>query len=204
MKLIWNGFKNKNEIMEKQLLDTFLDLYTYEKEIESWSLDSFEEKTPRYYRLQIINSLMKALEINCSYTQFSHGKFISDVQYKKWGDFKKRNENMLPQDLGNIPKSMQMDAFAIGMLFRTLMRYRLYAHQLLASNDGIYSTSGEFRTFLELMNAPNQKLIEELKKIDAVLLFCINPTGISYTKEELIDNFGFPDVNINQVDLDFM
>jgi hypothetical protein len=190
--------------MEKQLLDTFLELYTYEQNINSWSFDSFEEKTPRYYRLQIIDTLMKALEINCSYSQFCDGKFITNVQYKKWADFKKSNENRLPQDLGTIPPSMTMDAFAIGMLFRTLMRYRLYAKQLLSSNDGIYAASGEFRAFLELMNAPSRKLIEELKTIDAVLLFCINPTGISYTKEELIANFGFPEVNINDVDIDFM
>jgi hypothetical protein len=80
----------------------------------------------------------------------------------------------------------------------------LYAKQLLSSNDGIYAASGEFRAFLELMNAPSRKLIEELKKIDVVLLFCINPTGIYYSKEELINNFGFPDVNINEVDVDFM
>ena len=190
--------------MEKQLLDTFLDLYTYEQKINSWSFDSFEEKMPSYYRLQIIDALMKALEINCSYSQFVEGKFITNVQYKQWGDFKKSIENIIPQVKEISPPSMSMDAFAIGMLFSTLMRYRLFAQQLLSSNDGIYAASGEFKTFLDLMNTPNRKLIEELKKIDTVLLFCINPTAISYTKEELIANFGFPEININDVDIDFM
>lgn len=191
-------------MLEKQLLDTFLDLYNYEKNIDSWSFDSFEEKTPRYYRLQIIDALMKALEINFSYSQLSHGAFISNIHSKKWADFKKSIENILPQDMGNIDPSMRMDAFAIGTLFRTLMRYRLFAQQLLSSNDGIYASSGEFRVFLELMNTPNQQLIEELKKIDAVLLFCINPTAISYTQEELISQFSLPDVNLRDVDIEWM
>ena len=190
--------------MEKELLDTFLDLYTYDQKISSWSLDSFEEGTPRFYRLQIIDSLMKALELNCSYSQFSNGEFVTIIHYKKWADFKKSIENIIPEVKKSMPPSMTMDAFAIGMLFRTLMRYRMHAARLLSSNNGIYAASGEFRIFLELMNEPNRKLIEELKKIDAVLLFCINPTDIYYTKEELINNFGFPDVNINEVDVDFM
>lgn len=190
--------------MEKQLLDTFLDLYTYDTKIHEWSFEKFENYPSRSHRLQIITALMKALDINCSYSQFIEGKFITNVQYEKWADFKKSIENILPQVKESIPPGMQMDAFAIGMLFRTLMRYRLYAQQLLASNDGIYLASGEFRTFLDLMSEPNRKLIEELKKIDTVLLFCINPTAISYTKEELIANFGFPDVNINEVDVDWM
>jgi hypothetical protein len=190
--------------MEKILLTSFLDLYTLSNDTTKWSVANFAKNPPRLYRLQMIDALMKALEINCSYSQFIEGQFITNVQFKKWGNFKKSIEIILPQVKEILPPSMSMDAFAIGMLFSTLMRYRLFAQQLLSSNDGIYAASGEFNFFLDLMNTPNRKLIEELKKIDTVLLFCINPTAISYTKEELIANFGFPEININDVDVDFM
>jgi len=34
------------------------------------------------------------------------------------------------------------------------------------------------------------------------LLFCINPNEIQYTQEELIIQFGFPDVDLRQIDSD--
>jgi hypothetical protein len=190
--------------MEKKLLELFSDLYSYDDNISSWSLDSFEEKTPRYYRLQMIDSLMKALEINCNYIQFSQGDFISNKQLERWADFKKSIGINLPQDEANRGSLFPTSTFDINNIFRILMRYRLYAHKLLLCNDNIYAASGEFRTFVNLTNTPNLHLIQELKKIDAVLLFCINPTGISYTQEELISQFGFPDVNLREVDLDWM
>ena len=190
--------------MEKQLLEAFLDLFTYENNINSWSFDTFEENTPRYYRLKIIDSLMKALEINCSYIQFSHGSFISNMHSEKWADFKKSIENILPQVMAIKLPSMRIDTFEISILYRTLMRYRLFAQQLLSSNDGIYAFSEEFRAFVELMNIPSRQLIEELKKIDTVLFFCINPNAISYTQEELISQFAFPEINLRDVDIEWM
>lgn len=190
--------------MEKQLLDLFLDLYTYDDNISLWSFDTFEDNPPRYYRLKMIAALMKALEINYSYSELSQGKFISNKQVEKWAAFKNSIETILSQDKVYNDSRFVTDASDITNIFRTLMRYRLYAQQLLSSNDCIYAASGEFRVFLELMNTPSQQLVEELKKIDSVLLFCLNPLGISYTKEELMNQFGFPNVNLREVDIEWM
>ena len=190
--------------MEKQLLDTFLDLYTYDTKIHEWSFEKFENYPSRSHRLQIITALMKALDVNCSYSDFKDGRFISKVHYNKWKDFK---ESIIDQlDAKAYTRSLKENShpFDIQSIFRTFMQYRLNAQKLLGIFDGIYAANDEFMAFVKLIEIPNIHLKEDLKNIEQVLLFCINPTTISYTKEELIANFGFPDVNINEVDVDWM
>lgn len=62
--------------MEKTLLTKFLELYTLSDNIIKWSVDNFANNPPRLYRLQAIDALMKALQINCSYQEFQHGEFL--------------------------------------------------------------------------------------------------------------------------------
>jgi hypothetical protein len=190
--------------MEKQLLTLFLELYVLNNKPETWSLEKFADHQPSSYRLQMINSLMKALEINCTYVEFIKGRFISEVQLNKWSKFKKSIQKYLSlKEEDNAPK-FPTQVNDIKSIFLGLMDYRLNAQIVLSTNDGIYATSGDFEVFVNVMNNCSRKLYRELKKIDIVLLFCINPNSLSCTKKELINNFGFPKVNITAIDIDWM
>jgi hypothetical protein len=190
--------------MEKQLLDVFLDLYTYNNDIKSWSFESFKTNPPRYHRLQILQALMRALSISCSYIEFSQGNFITSVQVEKWTAFKESIANQLPQDKIYRPARKPLTPNKLGILFSTLMRYRLNANKLVSSNNGILTISDDFRIYFDIMNTMNEKLSDELVKVDLILLFCINPTGISYTKDELISKFGYPEVDLKGIDIEWM
>ena len=190
--------------MEKQLLDLFLDLYTYDSKIETWSFEKFENNPPRHTRLQMITAVMKALNITCGYSDFKYGFFISKTQFVKWKEFK---ESIIDQlDAKTYARSMKdaLDPLDIQSIFRTFMQYRLNAEPLLGVFDGIYAANEEFRSFIKLIEIPNSHLKENLKNIEHVLHFCINPTGINYTQEELISQFGFPDVNLRDLDIEWM
>jgi hypothetical protein len=188
--------------MEKQLLDTFLDLYTYDTKIHEWSFEKFENFPSRFHRLQMITALMKALEINCSYSEFKEGRFISKVQFNKWKDFKESIIDQLDAKAYTRSLKENLHPFDIQSIFRTFMQYRLNAQKLLGVFDGIYAANEEFRAFIKLIEIPNIHLKEELKNIEHVLLFCINPNEIQYTQEELIIQFGFPAVDLRQIDSD--
>ena len=188
--------------MEKQLLDLFLDLYTHDTKIEEWSFEKFKDNTSRLYRLQMIASLMKALGITCSYYDFKQGRFIAKDQFNKWKEFK---ESILDQlDAKAYARSMKDSShpFDIQGIYGTFMQYRLYAAQVLGIFDGIFLANDEFRAFAKMLNTSNIHLKEDLKNIEHVLHFCINPNGISYTQEELISQFGFPEVDLGQIDMD--
>jgi hypothetical protein len=190
--------------LEKRLLFTFLTLYSFEKEVRFWSLENFKDNPPRLYRLQMIDSLMEALDIKSSYLEFTEGKFIAEIQLNKWGDFKKSIEKILPKEDEASRPMFEIKVNHIMANFRLLMYYRMNAERLISSTSGIYAASGEFRTFVKLMNNTSRKLYKELKKIDTILLFCINPNNIYYSEEELVNNFNFPDVNIIDVDMEWI
>ncbi|RAR73742.1 hypothetical protein [Flavobacterium aciduliphilum] len=188
--------------MEKQLLDTFLDLYTYDTKIQEWSFEKYENNPSRYYRLQMITALMKALDINCSYYDFKEGRFISKVQYNKWKDFKETIMDQLDAKAYARSLKEKLHPFDIQSIFRTFMEYRLFSEKVLGIFDGIYLAKDEFRAFASILNKSNSHLKEELKNIEQVLHFCINPNGLNYMQEELIKQFGYPEVDLGAIDID--
>lgn len=188
--------------IEKQLLDLFSDLYTYDTKIQEWSIEKFKDKTSRLYRLQMITALMKALGITCSYYDFKKGRFIAKDQFNKWKEFK---ESILEQlDAKAYARSLKDSSSPLDIqsIYGTFMQYRLYAEQVLGIFDGIYLAKDEFRAFANILNTSNSHLKEDLKNIEPVLRFCINPNKIHYSQEELIMQFGFPNVDLQQIDMD--
>ena len=69
--------------IKQQLLIAFLDLLSFEKKVNNWSEEKFSENPPRLYRLKIINALMKALQIKCSYADFLNGEFKKILNLQK-------------------------------------------------------------------------------------------------------------------------
>ena len=43
-----------------------------------WYEDQLKDNPPRLYRLQMINALMKALDIDVTHSMFASGRFIND------------------------------------------------------------------------------------------------------------------------------
>lgn len=196
--------KDKKEAMEKHLLKLFLELYVLNDKIDTWTEEKFSDNPPRLIRLQMINSYLQALEITATHSEFIEGLFITDSQLCKWDDFKIKMEKRLPFSEVQSNSSFSMKVSDMQSSFKCLMNYRLNAALLLSSNDVVYAASGEFKTVLSLMNNINRKLSKELKKIDLLLAFCMNPNGIIYTKEELKRKYNFPKANLMDVDLEWM
>jgi len=147
---------------------------------------------------------MKAFNVECTYKEFIDGEFITDTQLNKWNDFKKNIEKTpLNKEEFNGSK-LETKLTDIKLIYSCLINYRLNAQVLLTSNDLIYASSGEFGRFVNLMNNISKNLYKELQKIDAVLCFCINPLGISFSEQELINNYEFPKINILDIDMECM
>lgn len=149
--------------MEKQLLDIFLDLYTYDSKIEEWSFEKYENNPSRFYRLQMIAALMKALNITCNYYDFKKGYFIDKTQFDKWKGFK---ESMIDQlDTKAYDRSLRDNSHPLDIqsVYETFMQYRLDAEQLLSVFAGIYLAKDEFRAFAKMLNTSNSHLKEEFK-----------------------------------------
>lgn len=190
--------------LEKRLLHLFTELYTYERNVHRWSFENFKENPPRYNRLKMITAIMKALELECSYEDFSVGEFIAEIHFEKWLDFLKDASAKFPTTEPFNKLDFEVDFHDLNTIFYAFMNYRLQAQSLLSCNSGILASTYEFNKFTALMKLPNKQLKKNLKPIDFILVFLINPKNISYSKQELIDKFDYPDVDLKEIDLDWI
>ena len=127
-------------MITNQLLTSFLELYTLSNNIGKWSKDNFTNNPPRLYRLQAIEALMKALQINCSYQEFQYGEFLSGqnqlVQSELITKIKK-SYPILFQTI-NTEEKKQIDG---QFMFEILFSYRMQLQKLTSVKDSVLEYS---------------------------------------------------------------
>lgn len=190
--------------MEQLLLKHFLELYLMNKETGTWSLEKFTDNPPRLYRLQMIDSLFAALDIKCSYDEFKYGEFITEERMLRWEDIKNIVLDYSELAMNNVHFDEKFFKGELQSVFDELMEYRLRLHGLLNIANGVIAASGLFLMSLNILNEINQKIIGEFEIVDKILCYIINPLGIQYLVEELQIKFGYPLIDIEEVDLDWI
>lgn len=186
--------------LEKKLLKTILELYDLSQDISQWSESYFIKNPPRFYRLKMIDSLLKALKIECSYMELIQGDFIND------GNLPKINEIMEFIKNSNL-KLKSDDPFNwddAKHCFYFFMKYRLHLSKLENIDSGVYAASGFYLLPFKFFNQFSPYLNEMTEKIDGFLFLSINPDNISFSKEELIKKFDYPSVKMSDIDLDWI
>ncbi len=189
--------------MEKILIRTYLELYSLNDTIEKWSLKNFENNPPRLYRLQIIDSLMRALEIKCSYEGFKYGEFLFDENKINWSVFKKIVEDNFPKGLENID-TINDNSDCYQFIFEIFLRYRIRFYQLINTKSMVFEASGINKIPLNIFNEIDSKITPEFGGIDSIINYLLNPTNIQFTMEELKHKFNYPTINMNFIDSEWI
>ena len=57
---------------------------------------------------------------------------------------------------------------------------------------------------LKIMSDIDTKLIKEVEGINHILYYLLNPKGIRYTIVELKTKFHYPDVDLDEIDLEWI
>lgn len=185
--------------MTNQLLTSFLELYTLSNNIGKWSKDNFTNNPPRLYRLQAIEALMKALQINCSYQEFQYGEFLLGqnqlVQSELITKIKK-SYPILFQTI-NTEEKKQIDG---QFMFEILFSYRMQLQKLTSVKDSVLEYSENNRYSILIIDTINNKLQSDIKAIDNILEYLINPNQINITKQELIEKYNYPVGDLDDID----
>ncbi len=189
--------------MEKILLTSFLDLYTLSNDTTKWSVANFAKNPPRLYRLQKIDSLMAALKIEGSYQEFEYGEFLFEEGRQDLAGFKNRIEENYPSIFETIFLNNREDS-DFQFVFEVLLRYRIKVQQLINVKTCVLEVSGINSIPLTIISDIDKKLLKDIAAIDNILYYLLNPIGINYTKEDLITKFNYPDVDLAQIDKDWI
>jgi hypothetical protein len=86
--------------------------------------------------------------------------------------------------------------------FRQLLEYRLKLKPALAFNNGTGEASGLYLLAYRQVDEMNSRIRRSLQDLDQPLAELISPEGRTFTKPELVERFGYPDVDIGLLDAD--
>jgi hypothetical protein len=189
--------------MEKTLLTKFLELYTLSDNIIKWSVDNFANNPPRLYRLQAIDALMKALQINCSYQEFQHGEFLMKLDNLEQSvliiKIKENYPTLFPSN--NIVEEEQID---FQFIFEVLFSYRMQLQKLTSLRDSVLEYSEYNRYPVLIIDTINNKLQADNEAIDNILAYLINPKEIHFSNQELVEKYNYPVGDLDELDSDWI
>ena len=189
--------------MENILLTSLLELYALSNDTTKWSIANFAKNPPRLYRLQKIDSLMAALKINSSYQEFEYGEFLFEERRQNLAGFKNRIEENYPSIFETVFLNNEEDS-DFQFVFEMLLRYRIKLQNLINVKTCVLEVSGINTIPLTIISKMDAKLENDIAGIDNILYYLLNPTGINYSKEDLIKKFNYPDVDLAQIDKDWI
>jgi hypothetical protein len=190
--------------MEILLLEIFFELYFLNNKVENWSLKEFQKNTPRLVRLQMIDALFVALNIKCSYSEFLNGEFINDDSLYDWNKLKNIISKKYKKGLDHVYFQDKDSSYELQAIFKELFEYRLMFEKLISKKRGVLAASGVHRIPINLMNEIDHKMTKEFAGIEQILTYLINPGGLQYSEQELNLQFGYPIVDLFELDLDWL
>jgi hypothetical protein len=189
--------------MTKKLLTSFLELFTLSDNVAKWSVDNFANNPPRLYRLQAIDALMKALQINCSHQEFQYGEFLLNQEGLNPKELiikiKENYSTLFPSN--NIVQEEQID---FQFIFEVLFSYRMQLQKLISARDTVLEYSEYNRYPILIIDDINSKLQADIEALDDILAYLINPKEIHFSNQELIEKYQYPIGDLDEIDSDWI
>ena len=185
--------------MTKQLLNRFLELISLSNEIEKWTVANFAKNPPRMFRLQAIDAILKALNINCSYQEFRYGEFLSESCNLKESEFLVMLKENFPT-IFQITEINEKEPMDFQFIFEVVFSYRIQLQNLISIRHSVIEYSNSNSYPIAILDTINDKLQEDSNGIDNLLTYLINPKGINFSNAELIEKYNYPSGNLTEID----
>lgn len=186
-------------ITARDLLFQFLDLKGLSPKFADWTEVGFSNNPPRLYRLRQLVALFRAYGIPWGPESFSKGGFIKpkEPRYKSVISIlaaEVRNAN----DEGGKPEREQLPGF-----FEELFKYRRRVDHVLSFSSGLMAAGGLYLHAHRKVNELNRIIKADLDIIDDSLALLISPEAATFTVEQLVREYDYPDVDLDEIDLDW-
>ncbi|HEU4405726.1 MAG TPA: hypothetical protein VFS43_10580 [Polyangiaceae bacterium] len=180
--------------------------------LESWN--AFEEggfaeppesQQPLYHRYLRARALCAALGLG-DVGEAAKGDFLERGDPSRYRRVRERLESAspVPPERGHRP-SPQSDAESLAFVYRDLLRFRRHAYTLLGHNNGWLACSDRMILgAIATTDRAAEPLRASLEPVDAALLGFLDPEGRSFSQRELVERYGYSDVDLRAIDLDWL
>lgn len=193
----------------KDFLKMFQEFKAMVPDTAEWQLNRLKWNEPRYYRLKQLQSLMLAFNLGTD--------LLSDVQNR--GFLKHRSAedlapiiNDLQKYIDQSPREQKRQSSAPAdprpeefvMLIQSFFRFSEEMRRLIGFNSDWIETGSVTSRYsiyktTEVLKSIDLKGLEE---IEALLFKILNPQERIFSKSELVEQYNFPDVDLETIDSD--
>lgn len=210
----------------KDLLYKILEFIGMVPNTNEWNENSLRNNPPSLIRFRRLSALLKAFEYIQTEKKQKDNWWITFVLKKEvtqgeltkdgiihflQGDFILKSEFIITpkiQEFIEKEKSFESDSFNgvkdVYTFYKHLMRYRIEIENVLQHNSGILEASSlGFRSSISLTAKLNKDLNKKVDTIDELLFEIINPKNLSFKEETLIQEFGFPKEDLDEIDMEY-
>lgn len=187
----------------KLFLKHYLELQGMMHPSAIWEEELLESNPPRFYRLCRINACMKALGLEINHWTNLREAFLKLVLT---AEAKEQLEDVLAKqfELDYASYITDKDTISSGYMLNMLLNIRVATFQLAVIHDTVLAASDHYITPLLIISKLNKKLKFDNTALDEAIALLLNPNNIQLTIEELADCYAYPDVNLEDIDLDWL
>ena len=189
----------------EQLLYLIAEFRGMQSNSNSWNEADLSHNPPRLYRLQMINSLLKAFNLGSELNwEFFRGHFLN---YKNVEDYPKV-EKVLEEFLNQNPNRFFSGLKNVNLASIFQMLFEVYEKLLNLFSFGKGSLVGGSslgHVFPKLLVEDLNNKISQILEYEillSILKSLISPGDITFSRQELITNYQFPDVDLMEVDME--
>lgn len=195
--------RHSTSLSAVDLVRQFVGLRDYTPDLESWSEEGFAANPPRLYRLRRLRALFAAYGIDWDPAWFAKGAFLESSN-ERYADVARQMEVRL-MTAGIEPRSVStLGVFQRQLSFKTLLLYREHVEKVLVYPDRILTAGGWISLAHKRIRELNRVLADHLPLVDDVLAALISSEGRRFELLEMVRDYGYPDVDLDEIDIDWI
>ena len=170
--------------------------------MEDWSEAFFEKRPPLFYRFQKVSAILKSFD--CNLQSFITGDFIQNESLEVTFKIHELLSAEFPKIYNKKSKTEKLSTSEMIFFFTKLLSYREKITALLDINSGVFVASNNYGLPIIVTGTINRKIAKKTKIIDRLLTLFLESELANIDRKTLISKFNYPDVNLMEIDIDFM
>lgn len=184
------------------VLDLYLEFEAMQPDKRTWTPDKLRDNPPRLYRFQMLTSLFRAFDLG-DLRKFSEGTFVRQRRIDDYAALIRQMESEL-KTVTKFRKGEDISLHEIAFLFTRLLEYRRRWDTLMHFSSGLLACSARYRYASFKVDEVNSQIRDRIAPINDILARIISPHQKVISKAELIAQFNYPDVDLLDINTDYL
>jgi hypothetical protein len=187
---------------ENLILD-YLDLILLEPNSNEWGSANFNKNMPRFYRLQRIKSCLNALELHpIPIMKFEQGQFLENRTIKDIEEVERLLSTSFKLDYDKYVEERNINQLSV--LFSSFLTLLVNLHRVRNTFKGTLAASNHYLTPIFVAKQISHENANYEKTILKTLVYLLNPKSRQISREKMIEDFDFPDVDLVELDFEWL